>query len=182
MIVLCFISSRYMKYTPSKIYAFAMFPKNEICFFVESWFQAHKIRHTTYQSLVSLWWCRPVFRLEKQSKTCFHETFPASASELYVNICCWSQSYIMIINKFIIWGVYDYISEELLISSLYLMKQPKLIRVVSREYFLDVYHCSLTPYTAVHISTRGGLQTFCQPHMRRICFFCPRKWIGESYP
>ena len=103
-------------------------------------------------------------------KTCFHETFPASASELYVNICCWSQSYIMIINKFIIWGVYEYISEELLISSLYLMKQPKLIRVVSREYFLDVYHCSLTPYTAVHISTRGGLQTFSQPHMKRICF------------
>ena len=60
-------------------------------------------------------------------KTCFHETFPASASELYVNICCWSQSYIMIINKFIIWGVYDYISEELLISCLYLMKKTKLI-------------------------------------------------------
>ena len=44
------------------------------------------------------------------------------------------------------------------------------LRAVSREYFLDVYHCSLTPYTAVHISTRGGLKTFSQPHMKRICF------------
>jgi len=37
MIVLCCTSSRYIKYTPSKIYAFAMFRKKEISFFVKSW-------------------------------------------------------------------------------------------------------------------------------------------------
>merc|ERR1712117_485914 len=33
----------------------------------------------------------------KPSKTCFHKTFPATASEFYVNICHWS-CYIINVN------------------------------------------------------------------------------------
>ena len=45
-----------------------------LCRILTSWnlkFQAHMIRHKTYQSLVSLWWCRPVFRLNRPTKPVF---------------------------------------------------------------------------------------------------------------